>query len=266
MREKYWYLKHCDLFGHLSDEEMRGMESRSRMRKIPRNSPIYLPIDQADGVLLLADGQVKICSVTPDGKQSILAFVEPGELFGELAMFEAGSREEFAEATMSSTVILIPAHILRDIAEGNPRLAMGVTRLLGLRRRRIERRLKYLLFRSNRERLIHLLLELAEDYGRVDSHSPTGEVRLGIKLSHQDLASIIGSTRETVTVILGQLQHEGFLRLGRRKISMRHLDRLAESVNAQPPRLATPATSAEPRLNSPLGPVIFQTVTVSSKL
>jgi len=252
MQEKYWYLKSCDLFGPLNDAEMRQIESRSRIRKFSRNSPIYLPIDQSDGVMLLAEGQVKIGSLTPDGKQSILAFVEPGELFGELAIFDSGSREEFAEATTASTVVLFPAETMREVTERNPAMAMGVTKLLGLRRRCVERRLKYLLFRSNRERLVHLLLELAEDYGQPEK----GEIKLRIRLSHQDLASIIGSTRETVTVILGQLQNEGFLRLGRRKISMRHLERLAQSVNAPAPRFERRGPEPGESLKNPLGRAI----------
>jgi CRP/FNR family cyclic AMP-dependent transcriptional regulator len=90
------------------------------------------------------------------------------------------------------------------------------------------------LFRSNRERLVHLLLELAEQYGRASD----GGVELRIKLSHQDLANIIGSTRETVTVVLGELQAEGRLKLGRRKIVLTDITRLADSVSVAVPRLS----------------------------
>ena len=231
MTEKHWYLKDCDLFQRLSPDQLRDLESRCRIRKFPAKTPIYLPADDADGVLLMVSGRAKICSITPDGKQSILAFVEAGEIFGELALFEPGEREEYAEAVTASTVVLIAADEMKRLLERNPSVAMGVTRLVGLRRRRIERRLKYLLFHSNRQRLIHLLLELIEQYGR----QTTDGVQLGIKLSHQDLASIIGSTRETVTVILGELQAEGLLRLGRRKIVVRDPARLSRSTTDHAP-------------------------------
>jgi CRP-like cAMP-binding protein len=234
MQEQYWYLKNCRLFERLPDNELDALEAASRMRQFPAKAPIYLPVDEANGVFLLPEGRVKLCSLTPEGKQSILTFIEPGELFGELALFEDGNREEYAETTKRSMVILIPTEVLRATVARTPHLSMGISRLVGLRRRRIERRLKYLLFRSNRERLIHLLLELAEHYGKMD---PDGHVMLGIRLSHQDLASIIGSTRESVTVILGQLQAEGFVTLGRRRITIRSLPRLARSVHAEPPRL-----------------------------
>ncbi len=235
MKEKFWFLKNCRLFERLEQEQLDWLETRSRLRKFPKGSSIYLPADAADGVMLLAEGRVKISSITGDGKQSIMTFIEPGDVFGELSIFEAGEREEYAEASEASSVVLIPARDLRKVVEENPYLAMGITRLVGLRRKRIERRLKYLLFHSNRERLVNLLLELARDFGR----QTTPElIELRIKLSHQDLASIIGSTRESVTVILGQLQSEGLLKLGRRKIAICNIQKLADTINRPAPHVS----------------------------
>ena len=177
---------------------------------------------------------MKIGSFTEEGKQTILAFIEPGELFGELSLLGSEQREEYAETVEKSTVILISGDVMQQMLADNPEVSLGVTKLFGLRRRRIERRLKYLLFRSNRERLVHLLLELAEQYG----HVVEGGVELRIKLSHQDLANIIGSTRETVTVVLGELQGEGRLTLGRRKIVLSDVAGLADSINVTVPRLS----------------------------
>ena len=77
-------------------------------------------------------------------------------------MLDAGEREEYAETTEASTIVMIPADAMNAVVEQTPTLAVGITRLVGFRRRRIQRRLKNLLFRSNRERLVHLILELAE--------------------------------------------------------------------------------------------------------
>lgn len=231
MSERLWFLKSCDLFQQLGPEQLSALESRCRVRKCPRGTPIYLPADHADGVLLLAEGRVKIGSFTEEGKQTILAFIEPGELFGELALMGAQEREEYAEAIEKSTILLIPKDAVQQLLVEHPSVSLGVTKLFGLRRQRVERRLKYLLFRSNRERLVHLLIELAEQYGK----PVTDGVELRIKLSHQDLASIVGSTRETVTVVLGELQAEGQLKLGRRKITLTDVSRLAASVNVAAP-------------------------------
>ena len=203
------------------------MEAGSRIRKFKRGETIYLPADAADGVLLLTSGRVKICHLTPEGKQSILVFIEPGEIFGELAVFEGGFREEYAEAVEATNIVLISREQMLWAMGRYANVTLGVTKLIGLRRRRIERRLKNLLFRSNRERLIFLILELVEQYGE---RTESG-IELRIKLSHQDLANIIGSTRETVTVVLGQLQNEELIKIARRKLTVTDLSKLAEQVS-----------------------------------
>ena len=246
MTEKNWLLKDCQLFHRLSLQELQWLESRSRMRHFERHQAVYLPADASNGVMVLVSGHVKLCGVTPQGKQTILAFVEPGEVFGELSLVddEHSTREEHALTTERSTIVLIPAADLNRIVEQNPKLALGVTRLIGLRRRRIERRLKNLLFHSNRDRLTHLLLELAEDYGKASGN----KIEFSIRLSHQDLASIIGSTRETVTLILGQMQDEG-----RRRISLCDIshwgDALSmslENVRKKTPVIKLPGTGLGP--------------------
>lgn len=230
--EKYWYLKNCDLFERLDASELAQIESRCRIRKFDSKCLIYLPNDLADGVLLLAAGRVKICGLTPDGKQTILAFIEPGELFGELAILGQREREEYAEVVESATVVLIPAAEMQRLLGRHPEISLGVMKLIGFRRQKIERRLQYLLFHSTRDRLIHLLLELLEQYGVSTSRG----TELRIKLSHQDLANIIGSTRECVTGLLGELQSEGLLTTGRQRIIFRDVKRLSGSIDGRSPR------------------------------
>ncbi len=232
MSEKTWHLKRCSLFEQLTPDELTELESSARMRSFPRKSLVYLPADQANAVLLLVSGRIKICNISSDGKESIIAFIEPGEIFGELALLDAnGDREEFATAIETSDVVLISHNAVQRLMQRHSHVAMEVTQLLGLRRRRIERRLKNLMFRSNRERLVHALLELSEKYGQP---VPQG-IQLAIKLSHQDLANLIGSTRESVTVALGELQNEGMVQLARRKIVLSDIDRMAKSVQAELP-------------------------------
>jgi CRP-like cAMP-binding protein len=102
-----------------------------------------------------------------------------------------------------------------------------------------------LLFRSNRERVIHLLLELVERYG---VQVPEG-LLVNIRLSHLEMASIIGSTRETVTVVLGQLQKEEYLTIARRKIIIKDLSRLAQEVGESAPQLQPDTKQSETGLN-----------------
>ncbi|MCA9014077.1 MAG: Crp/Fnr family transcriptional regulator, partial [Planctomycetaceae bacterium] len=198
----------------------------------------YLPTESSDSVFLVLSGRIKLYHITGEGKQALLALIEPGELFGELAILEGGEREEYAEAMLKSTILRIPGPIIQELMQQHATVSLGVTKLMGLRRQRVEQRLKSLLFRSNRDRLTHLLLELAEKYGRF---TPAG-VLIDIKLSHQELASIIGSTRETVTVLLGELQDERCIDIQKRHIILRKAQYLANAIDFK----LTPALQSRP--------------------
>jgi CRP/FNR family transcriptional regulator, cyclic AMP receptor protein len=222
MVDHHWHIQNCSLFNQLDKLQLSRLEATARVRSYPRSSVVYLPTDEAEGAFLLAEGRIRLSSTTPDGKLAILGFIEPGDLFGELGLLHAGCREERAEAMLPSTVIAFSGHSLQLLMEQSGHLTLQVTKLIGLRLRRIERRLKGLLFRSNRERLCMLLLDLLEQYGK---RSGDG-MHIDIKLSHQDLASLIGATRESVTHIMGAMQLEGILKFGRQRIVIRDAKRL----------------------------------------
>lgn len=245
MDEKFWHLKNCDLFGRLTPEQIDRLESVSRARTFERGSLIYLPSDAGDALLMPMSGRVKLYHITSDGKQALLGLIEPGELFGELSLIESGEREEFAEAMVKSRILLIPRVEVQKLMEEVPAVTLQVTQLIGLRRRKIERRLKSLLFRSNRERLIFLLLELVEKYGKPNDDG----VELDIRLSHQEMANIIGSTRETVTVLLGELQLDRSIRVARRRITVMKIGPLAEEIG-----VASPSAPVGARVGNRLRP------------
>ena len=240
MTERVWFLKQSRLFQQLSLEEIASLESRARVRELPPRQVIYAPSDAADSVFLVVRGRVRIVSLTPEGKEAILGLVEPGELFGEMALVSTEPREEHAETAVTSTIAAIPRDTLEAVMSRNSELSIGVWKFLGWQRQRIERRLRSLLFRSTRERVLLLLVDLAEHYGKP---VPQGAVDLGIRLSHQEFANLIGATRESVTVALGDLQNEGILAIGRQRVTILSPERLARAagltrsivLNQQPP-------------------------------
>ena len=147
---KIWYLKRCDLFEKLTPEQSEGIERRAVMRRFSKGELIYVPGDPCQSVLVVARGRVKIKGITPDGKEFILAFVDEDELFGELALVDDAPRSEFAEAADPTELLAIPREELFRLVEARPDLAFQITKLVGLRRRRIESRLRNIFFRNNR--------------------------------------------------------------------------------------------------------------------
>jgi CRP-like cAMP-binding protein len=231
MKEKIWFLKDCDLFERLGAADKRHLESQAVMRTFPAGTFVYFPTDPGQSVLVLARGRVKIKFLNPDGQETILAFIGPGELFGELAILDTQPRNEYAEAVAETTVIAIPREGMLALMERRPELALHVTRLFGFRRRRLENRLRNILFCSIRQRIVALMLELVETHGRLEA----GVWEITLPLSHQDLASLIGATRETVTLTLGQLQDEKLIRVQRRRLTI--LDRHRLTAEGAPDSL-----------------------------
>ena len=231
------YLENCEPLSTLTSEQLSKLESHGRVQDMPAKAPIYLATDSAESVFVMVGGLAKVCHRTKDGKESILAFVESGEIFGERAIFETGPRDEYVEAIDPCKVLQLPVAIMRQVVESRVDISIALNKVIARRRHQIETRLKNLMFLSNRERLIHLLLDLTEQFGVSQGEG----IRLRIKLSHQDVANLIGSTRETVTVLLGQLKSEQSVAGGRQRIVLANPQRLAAEVDRE---------FRSPRLNS----------------
>lgn len=230
----YEQLQRNRLFSRLPDAQIQEIAFKSSILRLPDKSAIGLPSVESPVVHVLVSGRAKVCFLTRDGKKPILYFVNPGELIGEQLVLHGLFSENYIETIEPSLVANIPAGMLRGLAENQPDFARGLSELNSRRRMLVERRIRHTMFLSNRERLTHLLLDLAEQYGTGTAES----VDIGIKLSHQDLANLIGSTRETVTVVLGKMQQEGLLTIRRRKITICDALTLSSSVARQLPEIA----------------------------
>lgn len=226
MHERIWFLKNCDLLGYLNSEEISNLEKCCQRKVFPAAHPIYLPAEAADSIFIVATGLVKICHLAPEGKVSTIGYVKPGEVFGELALFDVIERGEYVESVLQTAIIRIPKQRIQDLMNRNLDVALGITKMVGLRRQRIERRLRNLLFTPNDHRLIHLLLDLAEQFGE----SVEGGIRLGLRLSHQEIANLIGTTRETVTILMGRMKTEGLVGGQRQTVVLRDVARLSAMV------------------------------------
>jgi len=216
MERRLWFLKGCDLFENLTPEQSQRLERHALFCTFKRNSLIYSPNDDGQSVMVLVKGRVKIKDITPDGKETILAFIEEGEMFGELAILDAEPRQDYAETVLDSEIVVVPRENMLWLMRAKPDVSLFIAKLIGWRRRRIENRLRNVLFLPSRDRMIRLLHELMEAHG--DRQGNQCELRLA--LSHQELASLIGVTRETVTTTLGHLQAERLIKIKRRRIAI----------------------------------------------
>ena len=226
VKSKLWYLKQVKLFSDLSDVEMDEMNKMTRMEAFKKKQPIYLPGDPGDYVYLLKSGRVKISKIGDDGKELTLAVLEPGEIFGEVEVLEETTRDSVAEVMDDADICLIKREDFERFLKSQPQCSFKLTKLIGFRLKQIENRIEDIVFRDAPARLAHLLINLSDSFGR---DVPEGRA-LKTKVTHQELANLIGTTRETVSLTLGQFRQTGLIAMEKRQITILDQKGLTELV------------------------------------
>ena len=213
---KLWYLKHIRLFDGISPSEMQKMEKITRMEEVKKRQPLYLSGDPSRNVYLLKQGRVKIANTSPSGKEVTFEILEPGEIFGELDVLDDAPRSTSAEALDDALICVIPRKDFDQYLAMHPAVMFKLTKLIGLRLKKIQSRVEDLVFRDVPARLAHLLSELSKTEGIVDKQG----IRLKAKLTHQEMANLIGCSRETVSTTMGQFRDDGLIQMDGRTITI----------------------------------------------
>ncbi len=208
----------------LSDFE--AVAQLARTQAVKKRRPIYLPGDPGEAVYLIKTGRIKISNCAQTGKEVTFAILQPGDLFGEVEALDGSRRETFAEALDDAVLGVISRQdFLRHLHE-HPALALALTLRMGARLRQLQSRVEDLVFRDVPTRLAYLLHDLGETTG-----VPDGPGRpICAKMTHQEMANLIGCSRETVSAVLGQFREQGLIRLGRRSITILNRDHFSRRV------------------------------------
>lgn len=209
-----WYLKKIPLLAELGPEVLARLAERIELREVRRREVIYLPGDPGGSVYFVNGGRVKISKVTRDGKALTLTYCGPSELFGETCLVDGGAREEMAEAMENAMITEIERTDFEKLLGVHANLGYQMTRLLAARRRDLENKLETLVFRDVTSKLAELLLQLGDEYGVDDARGTL----VALKITHQELANLIGSTRETVSLTLSQFKKKNLICTEGRKV------------------------------------------------
>ncbi len=237
MPNKVWYLQRSRLFGGLPPSDIHPLAQAFRERDYPAGTTIFAAGDPGDSIFLLKTGFVRLYRLTEEGKEVTLSVLGPGDVFGELALFE--ERERLTNACAMTAVHLCGASVAQfmTLMRGNFVLTYRVAREIARRREEAETRIAGTAFASVRMRLSTVLLTLGEQYGtRLDD----GAINVGLRFSHQQLASFAGIARETASAEMSRLQREGLIRVEPdRSITLLDLERLKPSPLYRTFRLAS---------------------------
>ena len=208
-KDKLWYLKKFNLFDTMGMEEMESISQMVAENEIAKKQPVFLEGDPSENLYFLKKGRVKITRIDESGKEFTLTLLEPGEIFGELGLFDESPRETAAVALEDSLICTMRRNDFEKLMENKPELSLKLNKLMGLRVRRIENRIQELLFRDVPSRLAGLILRLLEQHSR----EMRDGVKINIKLSQQEIANLIGATREMTSSVLNSFKKDGLINI-----------------------------------------------------
>src|SRR5499425_156444 len=212
-------LRKTPLFASLTEEEMRALSVRAARRQFRKDEQLFAEGDPCTGLYLVAAGKIRIFKLSPSGREQVLAVEGPGSSFAELPVFDGGNYPAAASAIEDTEVLFISRKDFQNFCREHPDVALKVIAVVGARLRRLVGIIEELSFTTVRQRLITVILRLAEA-----SHTRSKEgIHIELPKSHQELAAELGTVRELVSRNLSRLQAEGFLDLEGRKIVVRDL-------------------------------------------
>jgi CRP/FNR family transcriptional regulator len=212
-------LRKTSLFESLTDVEMRALAARTMRKRYLKDEQLFAEGDPCTGLYFVASGKVRIFKLSPSGREQILAVEGPGTSFAELPVFDGGNYPAAASALEDTEVLFVSRKEFQNFCREHPEVALKVIAVVGSRLRRLVGIIEELSFTTVRQRLIALILRLAQAGGIRSSEG----IRIELTKSHQDLAAELGTVRELVSRNLSRLEAEGFLDVEGRKITVKDL-------------------------------------------
>ncbi|HMQ46115.1 MAG TPA: Crp/Fnr family transcriptional regulator [Saprospiraceae bacterium] len=218
------FLDQFPLFSVLSPTDKEALAGMMEYVIKPKYTFIYMPGDDSEEIYFLAKGSVKIGTHSSDGKEIIKSLVHPTAMFGEMGLVGEQSRSDFAQALKEDVhMYVLKVADMNKFMRTNFDLCASVMNLFGGRLLKAENKLESLIFKDARTRIIDFIKDSVNNRGRRIGY----EMLLKHSLTHQDIANITCTSRQTVTLVLNELKKSDLIYFNRGKILVRDIAKLA---------------------------------------
>jgi CRP-like cAMP-binding protein len=204
---RLWVLRNFDLFKSLTNDELIELAQVSNVLEFDRNKHICMSGVKHTHAYLIKEGHVRVVSTHPNGKRLTLGILRPGELIGDVDLFgNELPTGESAEAMEKTKLYAVPLDHLHRLIHNKPELTFALTKMVGDRRSEIVNRIQDVLFLTVPQRLARLISRLAEQF---PGETKSGKRFINMKITHAELADLIGSNREAVSATLAKWKKGG---------------------------------------------------------
>ena len=225
--QSLWYLENIDVSGIFCPKKVsNGMLDQHVQKDYEKGSYIYLPDEHADKIYFLTEGRVKIGTYSAQGKEITKAILGAGEVFGELSIIGESARHDFAYAMERTHVCIMSVEDIKGMMREYNALSLFLMKVMGSRMLEMEQRLQSLVFKDSRTRIIEFLHDLAEKKGQRVGY----EMLVRKFLTHQEIANLTATSRQTVTTVLNELRNENILTFNRKRMLVRDMEQLKKAV------------------------------------
>ncbi|MBT1279379.1 Crp/Fnr family transcriptional regulator [Thermoanaerobacter sp. AC272] len=220
------YLKKVPYFNELEDKSLEEIHKISIIKSFKKGSIIFMEGEKGEAIYFVRSGKVKISKTSSTGKEYIIKIMEKGDIFAESVLFVGGEYPATAEAIEDSEVIVLKNQDIENLILKNSEIALSIIKLMAKRLKNVAVIIENLALRDSIGRTASVLLTFAKERG---INTKEG-ILLDLNLNRQDLANIVGTSRENVTRILSQLDKDGVIRLDRQRILIKDIEKLKEML------------------------------------
>jgi len=215
-------LREAPLFSSLDDEAANSLRGSMSETRIGRGDVLFHEGDSGDRLYVVTDGKIKLGRTSADGRENLLAILGPGQMFGELSLFDPGPRSATATAVTPCTMMSLGHDELLRWLEDQPSVALGLLNQLAARLRKTSDVVADLVFSDVPGRVAKALLDLSRRFGRTADDG----IHVHHDLTQEELAQLVGASRETVNKALADFAMRGWLRLEPRSVVLIEVERL----------------------------------------
>ena len=227
MEQNLWYLENIDVTDIFCPKKIKESGNNHLEKSIKKGEYIYIPDQSSDRIYFISEGSIKIGSFNEAGKEVIKAILGKGEVFGEMAMIGEEKRRDFACAVEDSKITIVSVSDMKSMMKDHNPISLFFMKVMGSRMLEMEQRLESLVFKDSKSRIIEHLVEQVEKKGQRVGY----EWLVRTFVTHQEIANLTATSRQTVTTTLNELRNANILTFNRKRLLVRDLDLLKKQIS-----------------------------------
>jgi CRP/FNR family transcriptional regulator, anaerobic regulatory protein len=217
------------IFNHLSNREMLEIAETSRTKVYRKGEFIFQPGDPSGNLLIIHTGRVKMYRVSESGKEQLLRILEPGDFIGDLSLFTNETSDNYAETMINTEICAIHRTDMQQFLISHPLISIKILEEISKRLNDAEKTIERLSLQDAEKKVASYLVELVKN--STDNDSISLPLNILLPMSKKDLASFIGTTKETLSRRLSSFQESGWISLtGQRNITIHNFEALLELI------------------------------------